>query len=198
MASADNTRTRYRYTGARELQPGPKETDRDGRPLYGYLPDDALVEAVNLAIHLKRPLLIKGEPGCGKTRLAAAVARELKLPYRAWYIKSTSRARDGLYLYDTLGRLRDAQLPSQLNTVDLNPANYVHIQALGEAFQSDERMVVLIDEIDKADIDFPNDLLLERARNPSSLLPAMTRKTCPMHSYAVACFTISIFLMNNA
>ncbi len=161
MESADETRLRYTYTG--ELQPQPGEEDKDGRPLYGYLPDQALIDAVNLAIYLKRPLLIKGEPGCGKTRLAAAVARELGLQYKAWYIKSTSRARDGLYIYDTLGRLRDAQLSSApaLGPIDLDPANYVRIQPLGEAFKSAERTVVLIDEIDKADLDFPNDLLLE-------------------------------------
>ncbi len=158
MATLDESKHKYRYTG--EVQPQPDEKDQFGRPVYGYLPDKALVEAVNLAIYLKRPLLIKGEPGCGKTQLASAVARELGLPYKAWYIKSTSQARDGLYIYDALSRLRDAQLSSAI-PVDLNPARYIHIQALGEAFQSDKRTVVLIDEIDKADIDFPNDLLRE-------------------------------------
>ncbi|GAC1368612.1 MAG: MoxR family ATPase [Ktedonobacteraceae bacterium] len=161
MQASDDKRGKYRYSGAKELQPEPGAIGEDGRPIYGYLPDAALVEAVNLAIYLKRPLLIKGEPGCGKTRLAAAVARELNLPYRAWYIKSTSRARDGLYIFDTLGRLRDAQFASTLHTTDISPANYVQMQALGQAFQNSERTVVLIDEIDKADIDFPNDLLLE-------------------------------------
>ncbi len=163
MGSTDDTRRRYTYTGEKKFQPQPGETDQEGHLLYGYLPDQALIDAVNLAIYLKRPLLIKGEPGCGKTRLAQAVARELKLPYKPWYIKSTSRARDGLYLYDTLGRLRDAQLASlpAFAHTDFNPANYVRIQPLGEAFQSDQRTVVLIDEIDKADLDFPNDLLLE-------------------------------------
>ena len=166
MVSVDNARTRYIYTGARELQPEPNEVDDDERPVYGYLPDMELIEAVNLAIHLKRPLLIKGEPGCGKTKLAAAVARELKLPYETWYIKSTSRARDGLYTYDALRRLRDAQLSSKLDTanldtIDLDADKYVRMEALGRAFQNKERTVVLIDEIDKADIDFPNDLLLE-------------------------------------
>ncbi len=99
------------YTG--KVQPKPGETDASGRTLYPYLHSEEskdLVEAVNLTIQLGRPLLLKGEPGCGKTRLAYAVAYELGLPFEPWYIKSTSRARDGLYTYDTVGRLRDAQL----------------------------------------------------------------------------------------
>lgn len=100
---------RLRYTGA--TQPSVGEQDpQTGQLLYPYLPDDALIEAVNLAIFLKRPLLLKGEPGCGKTRLAKAVAYELGLPFESWYVKSTSRARDGLYVYDSVGRLRDSQL----------------------------------------------------------------------------------------
>src|SRR5437588_2272931 len=100
--------TQLKYTG--KVQPKLGEHDANGQPIYPYLPDEGLVEAVNLAIYLKRPLLIKGEPGCGKTRLARSVAYELGLPYESWYIKSTSRAREGLYSYDTVGRLRDAQL----------------------------------------------------------------------------------------
>src|SRR5438067_12548493 len=121
--------TPLKYTG--KVQPANGEKDKNGQPLYPYLPDDALVEAVNLAIYLKRPLLIKGEPGCGKTRLAQAVAYELKLPYEEWHIKSTSRARDGLYTYDTIGRLRDAQLAAAGRINDENiqyiddPTNYV-------------------------------------------------------------------------
>ncbi|MBW4481867.1 MAG: MoxR family ATPase [Tildeniella torsiva UHER 1998/13D] len=135
--------------------------------IYPYLPDAALVEAVNLAIFLKRPLLLKGEPGCGKTRLAGAVAYELGLPLKAWYIKSISRARDGLYTYDAVGRLRDAQLAaSRAIGVERahhisDPTAYVRWGPMGEAFLSQKRTVLLIDEIDKADIDFPNDLLLE-------------------------------------
>ena len=153
------------YTGT--VQPKPGETDKSGRSLYPYLPNDELVEAVNLTIQLERPLLLKGEPGCGKTRLAYAVAYELGLPFETWYIKSTSRARDGLYTYDTVGRLRDAQLVagSMIKEEDLprisNPATYVKWGAIGRAFQNEQRTVILIDEIDKADIDFPNDLLLE-------------------------------------
>lgn len=154
---------RLKYTG--EVQPRPEERDENGQLLYPYLPSEELVEAVNLAICLERPLLLKGEPGCGKTRLARAVSHELRLPYEAWNIKSTSRARDGLYTYDAVGRLRDAQLASagiiskQENLYD--PTVYVRWGPLGRAFQNAQHTVVLIDEIDKADIDFPNDLLLE-------------------------------------
>ncbi|MDF5707314.1 MAG: MoxR family ATPase [Nostoc sp. S4] len=133
--------------------------------LSPYLPSSELIKAVNLAIFLeKRPLLLKGEPGCGKTCLAQAVAYELGLPYEAWYIKSTTRARDGLYTYDAVGRLHDAQLSrmgkaknSQVEDLD----NYIKLGPLGRAFKNQQRTVVLIDEIDKADIDFPNDLLRE-------------------------------------
>ncbi len=153
------------YTGKRQPQPG--ERDAAGQILYPYLPSDALVEAVNLAIYLERPLLLKGEPGCGKTQLARAVAYELGLNFEPWYVKSTSRARDGLYTYDAIARLRDAQLassnrltPAELERID-NPAAYIRFGPLGRAFQTAERTIVLIDEIDKADIDFPNDLLVE-------------------------------------
>lgn len=150
------------YTGDIQFQPQPGTYDENGHPRAPYLPDAALVEAVNLAIYLKRPLLIKGEPGSGKTRLAQAVADELRLPYEAWHIKSTSRARDGLYVYDAIGRLRDAQLAaSGRKKSDIDPANYIRWGKLGKALRNEQRTVLLIDEIDKADIDFPNDLLLE-------------------------------------
>lgn len=153
------------FTGT--VQPKPGETDQSGRILYPYMPNADLVEAVNLTIQLERPLLLKGEPGCGKTRLAYAVAYELGLPFETWYVKSTSRARDGLYTYDTVGRLRDAQLAagSMIKAEDLHrisdPATYVKLGPIGRAFKNEQRTVILIDEIDKADIDFPNDLLLE-------------------------------------
>lgn len=155
-----------KYTG--QVQPQPGERDpQTGQLLYPYLPSPELLEAVNLAIYLRRPLLLKGEPGCGKTRLARAVAYEFGLDFKAWYVKSTSRAQDGLYLYDTVGRLRDAQLAAsnrltteQIQRAD-DPATYIIWGALGEAFRSPKTNVVLIDEIDKADIDFPNDLLFE-------------------------------------
>ena len=141
----------------------PEECQQDG--LAPYLPSSELINAINLAIFLeKRPLLLKGEPGCGKTRLAQAVAHELGLPYEPWYIKSTSRARDGLYTYDAVRRLHDAQLvrmgeesKSKVENLD----NYIELGPLGRAFENPQRTVVLIDEIDKADIDFPNDLLRE-------------------------------------
>ena len=149
------------YTGTK--QPSPEE-----RELYGiepYYPSEELIEAVNLTIFLqKRPLLLKGEPGCGKTRLAEAVARELDLPYEAWYIKSTTRAKDGLYTYDAVRRLQDAQL-AQFDEAKRSKVNnigeYIKPGSLGRALQNERRTVLLIDEIDKADIDFPNDLLQE-------------------------------------
>jgi len=136
-----------------------------------YVPHKTLKDAVNIAIQLGRPLLLKGEPGCGKTKLARAVAEELELPYFEWNVKSTSRAQDGLYTYDTIGRLRDAQLAASTDLTDeekarirkrfQDPGSYIIYGPLGNAFLSDKRAVVLIDEIDKADIDFPNDLLHE-------------------------------------
>lgn len=160
------THKQLEYTG--KVQPQLEQTDASGHLLYPYLPNEELIEAVNLAIYLERPLLLKGEPGCGKTRLARAVAYELGLPLEAWYIKSTTRAKDGLYSYDAVSRLRDAQLAATgriIKDEDIpkisDPATYVKWGPLGCAFQNQQQTVVLIDEIDKADIDFPNDLLLE-------------------------------------
>lgn len=137
----------------------------DGLPLgnnkgerFPYLADTKLAQAVNMAIALERPLLVKGPPGCGKTRLARAIAHELGLKLYEWYIKSTSRARDGLYTIDMVRRLQDAQMH---NTKAQHLIPYIHFGQLGEAIRSNEECVVLIDEIDKADIDFPNDLLRE-------------------------------------
>lgn len=162
-----HTMSTRRYTGL--IAPKPEERSDNGELLYPYLPSPELVEAVNLACDLERPLLLKGEPGCGKTRLAQAVAYELRLPYQAWYVKSTSRARDGLYTYHGLARLHDLQLAQggilteeeRQKARDPLASAYIEYGPLGNAFQSPQQMVVLIDEIDKADIDFPNDLLLE-------------------------------------
>jgi MoxR-like ATPase len=129
----------------------------DGEP-YPYLADAALVKAVNVAIHLNRPLLVKGPPGSGKTAVAYALAHELGVPLFPWYVKSTSRARDGLYTIDMVRRLQDAQLNND-RAQRLTP--YLRFGPLGDALRQRGPSVVLIDEVDKADIDFPNDLLRE-------------------------------------
>ena len=123
-----------------------------------YIATSDLSIAVNAAITLEKPLLIKGEPGTGKTELARQVANRLSLPIIEWNIKSTTRAQQGLYEYDAVSRLRDSQLGSP-NINDI--ANYIKKGKLWESFISDTKTVLLIDEIDKADIEFPNDLLQE-------------------------------------
>ncbi len=124
----------------------------------GYIVSPALVEAVNCSIALERPLLIKGEPGTGKTLLALHVARGLALPMESWYIKSTSKAGEGLYVYDTLQRLNDARFGEGEVS---NIRHYIKLGPLGRVFAAPNRHVLLIDEIDKADLEFPNDILLE-------------------------------------
>ena len=126
-----------------------------------YIATDDLKVSVNAAITLQRPLLIKGEPGTGKTVLANEIARSLGAPLIEWHIKSTTKAQHGLYDYDAVARLRDGQL-GDVRVQDIS--NYIVRGKLWEAFDSDVRPVVLIDEIDKADIEFPNDLLLELDR----------------------------------
>ena len=126
-----------------------------------YVATDDLRLAVNAAITLGRPLLIKGEPGTGKTRLAEEVARGLGMPLLEWHIKSTTKAQQGLYEYDAVSRLRDSQLGDP-KVQDI--ANYIVPGMLWQAFVSDTPVVLLIDEIDKADIEFPNDLLRELDR----------------------------------
>jgi len=126
-----------------------------------YVAGEDLMMAVNAAIALQRPLLIKGEPGTGKTMLAIEVAKSLGHPLFQWHIKSTSKAQQGLYEYDAVSRLRDSQLGEE-SVKDIG--NYIVKGPLWEAFQCDEPSVVLIDEIDKADIEFPNDLLRELDR----------------------------------
>ena len=126
-----------------------------------YVATEDLMMAVNAAITLERPLLIKGEPGTGKTMLALEVAKALGRPLIQWHIKSTGKAQQGLYEYDAVSRLRDSQL-GDTRVHDI--ANYIKRGPLWEAFESDTPAVVLIDEIDKADIEFPNDLLRELDR----------------------------------
>ena len=126
-----------------------------------YVAGDDLTLAVNAAITLERPLLIKGEPGTGKTVLAIEVAKALIAPLIEWHIKSTTKAHQGLYEYDAVGRLRDGQLGEE-SAKDI--ANYIKRGKLWESFTSETRPILLIDEIDKADIEFPNDLLQELDR----------------------------------
>ncbi|MDG1168208.1 MAG: MoxR family ATPase [Sulfitobacter sp.] len=123
-----------------------------------YIATDELQMAVNAAVTLERPLLIKGEPGTGKTMLAEEIAESLGLPIIAWNIKSTTKAQQGLYEYDAVSRLRDSQLGDD-RVHDIK--NYIEKGKLWEAFEADHKVVLLIDEIDKADIEFPNDLLQE-------------------------------------
>ena len=126
-----------------------------------YLASAELRDAVNVAIALEKPLLIKGEPGTGKTRLAEAIAADLGMELLIWNVKSTSKARDGLYVYDTVQRLNDARFGDR-DIRDIQ--QYIKLGPMGKAFRAEQRKVLLIDEIDKADLEFPNDLLHELDR----------------------------------
>lgn len=169
------------YTGKIYPANGGEWNERLRRKLYAYYPSDSLKEAVNLAIKLNRPLLLEGEPGCGKSELARAVFYEFskqytnyEWDYRLWNVQSISKAQDGFYSYDYIGRLQAAQLANvkikDEQSDPANPENYLELGPLGYAFNRDflnkqksekpYRTIVLIDEIDKADTDFPNDLLL--------------------------------------
>jgi MoxR-like ATPase len=136
-------------------------TEPEFRGTERYIATEELMAAVNAALVLSRPLLIKGEPGTGKTLLAAEIARSLSMPLFEWHIKSTTKAQQGLYEYDAVSRLRDSQL-GDARVKDIR--NYIVKGNLWEAFDCESKPVLLIDEIDKADIEFPNDLLRELDR----------------------------------
>ena len=134
---------------------------KEFRGSQNYVADEELLRAVNIAMVLQKPLLIKGEPGTGKTMLAQAISQALDKELVIWNIKSTTKAQDGLYVYDVVQRLYDSQFGGQ--GVD-DIAKYVKLGKLGEAFTADKQVILLIDEIDKADLEFPNDLLWELDR----------------------------------
>ena len=153
----------YQFENNPEKRPDNPHPDSP-KKVEPYIAPDELIDAVNLAIFLRRPLLLEGEAGCGKTRLAIAVAYELGLPFYRWDIRSTTKAQEGLYEYDAILRLHDVQTQkletdSKNHRNPSNPQDYRTWGAIGKAFRSEKPAVVLIDEIDKADIDFPNDLL---------------------------------------
>lgn len=211
------TKFDYKYTGQKQpptdLNAGKIVRDSVGREYYPYIATEDLVRAINLAIDLNRPLLIEGDPGCGKTQVAFSLAYELTKnnlagqvdeegnptwwPFYRWDVKSISQARDGLYQFDTIGRLRDAQLvgllsqgPQQLDKLLgkqvtefkeklQNPQKYIQYGPFGMALKEPEqRAVLLIDEIDKADRDFPNDLLRELDEKSYLINELLTEETC--------------------
>ena len=139
-------------------------TFKEFRGTQSYLTDPALEAAVNAALALERPLLVKGEPGTGKTLLATAIAEAQGLELIHWSVKSTTRAQDGLYVYDTVQRLYDARFGDAGPEGVKDIRRYIKLGPLGRALKSDARVVLLIDEVDKADLEFPNDLLHELDR----------------------------------
>ena len=143
------------------MAPGPGKDTAMSETFQGsqdYVASEELMRAVNIAMVLQKPLLIKGEPGTGKTVLAEAIAKSLGKELIIWNIKSTTKAQDGLYVYDTVQRLYDSQFGGE-GVDDIK--KYIKLGKLGEAFSADEQVILLIDEIDKADLEFPNDLLWE-------------------------------------
>ena len=126
-----------------------------------YIASEELRHAVNVAVALARPLLVRGEPGTGKTLLAENLANALHLPLIRWHVKSTTKAKDGLYVYDTVARLNDSRFGGADGSNVRDIAKYIKLGPLGEALSAPSRVVLLIDEIDKADLEFPNDLLHE-------------------------------------
>lgn len=138
-----------------------------------YIASKELRDAVNVSISLERPLLIRGEPGTGKTLLAHSVAQALEMPLFTWHVKSTTQAQDGLYVYDTVQRLNDSRFGDGEDVGSIE--NYIKLGPLGQAITAPERAVLLIDEIDKADLEFPNDLL--REIDEMSFYIPETRKT---------------------
>ncbi len=155
--------TKLKFEGKEALVRSPHAHEKSPQQPEPYVVGEKLKLAVNLAIALRRPLLLEGDPGCGKTCLASAVAFELGLPFFRWNVQSISKAQDGQYVYDALGRLHDVQLKNsgaETRRDPSNPSEYCEMGALGKAFGiQDCTSVVLIDEIDKAELDFPNDLL---------------------------------------
>ncbi|MCA9929175.1 MAG: MoxR family ATPase [Anaerolineales bacterium] len=150
---------RYQYEGNPDNRPKNAHPDSP-QQLEPYVVADDLKRAVNLALFLRRPLLLEGESGCGKTRLAYAVAYELGLPLYRWPVTSNSKTQEGLYTYNAILRLHDVHTKESKHRNPENPQDYLELGPLGKAFDlKDHPGVVLIDEIDKADVDFPNDLL---------------------------------------
>jgi len=159
LLKKDYTIPKNKHTKA--IGPGRNQTMKEFRGSQNYVADEELLRAVNIAMVLQKPLLIKGEPGTGKTMLAQAISQALDKELVIWNIKSTTKAQDGLYVYDVVQRLYDSQFGGQ--GVD-DIAKYVKLGKLGEAFTADKQVILLIDEIDKADLEFPNDLLWELDR----------------------------------